>query len=311
MRLAGLLAGARSPAWREASAAFTFLAAALLASISLAALLVRLLPVTYWGIGWSVLGAGPGFTAPLISIGTNQLPVDAVVSAASWPVVAVLAAMRWRWATAVGAVLGAAAGGAMVAGQYASDPSSVVAAWWQFVLGVTAALAAVIWLAGSGDGSRLLPGRRLSKRSMAVVAAVAAVAAARPAVESAFLAITGSGPGFSLLGPLFRVDGDLRFGLMVLLGGTLLVAAGRLALAVRRRVLLLFLPALAAGILVHWTFGGFLAASSRFRPPVPLTGPQWAALAAVPVLGLVLGVTWLNRHERMLHALATRPSDGS
>jgi hypothetical protein len=74
-------------------------------------------------------------------------------------------------------------------------------------------------------------------------------------------------------------------------------------------VLLLAVPALAAGALVHWTFGGFLASSPRFTQPVQLTAPQWVALAAVPVLGLVAGMIWLGRHERMLRQLAAQPSD--
>jgi hypothetical protein len=49
---------------------------------------------------------------------------------------------------------------------------------------------------------------------------------------------------------------------------------------------------------------GFLAASSRFTPPVMLTAPQWAALATVPLLSFAAAAAWLSRHERMLRVSA-------
>lgn len=190
-------------------------------------------------------------------------------------------------------------------GQYTSGPSSLVVAWAQFVLAVTAALAAVTWLAGSGDGSRVL-----SRRAVAAVTAAVAVAAAGPAVQAAFTTVSSSGPAIQVYISLPGIAGFLRCGLTALIGGTLLVVAGRLVPAVRRRVLLLSVPALAAEAMMHWAFGGFLTASPRFAQPVAaLTAPQWAALAAVPALGLVIGLVWLSRHERLLRHLATRPSD--
>ncbi len=64
--------------------------------------------------------------------------------------------------------------------------------------------------------------------------------------------------------------------------------------------LILALPAGSAAALTAWGFGGFLAASPRFTPPVMLTAPQWAALAIVPLLSFAAGAAWLGRHERTL-----------
>jgi hypothetical protein len=305
MRLSGLLSWARTPAWRDGCAAFAFLAAALLATISLEALTVRLLPMMSW-VTWRATGTGSAARLPLL-LGTDErLTAGAVIPAVIWPLAAVAAAMGWRRVTAVGASAGAGVGAVELAVQYTSDPSSVVAAWWQFVLAVTAALAAVTWLAASSDNGGA---RRLSIRVMAAVAAAGAVVAAAPAVQAAFITVTSRGPYLVVSSPLFGISGYLRYAMVALMGATLLVAAARLGPAVRRRVLLLSVPALAAGALVHWTFGGFLASSPRFTQPVLLTAPQWTALAAVPVLGLVTGMIWLGRQERMLQQLAAQPAD--
>lgn len=103
IRLGSLLSGARRPAWRDASAVFTFLAAALLATMSLKALVVHLLPLTYGE--WAEINSGPGVSLPLLSGGTGRLTAGGELPAVLWPVVAVMAAKRWRWATAVGAAL--------------------------------------------------------------------------------------------------------------------------------------------------------------------------------------------------------------
>jgi hypothetical protein len=305
MRLGGLLSGARTPAWRDGCAAFAFLAAALLATISLEALTVRLLPMMSW-VTWRDVGTGSVTRLPLLLGGGERLSVSGVIPAVIWPLAAVAAAMGWRRVTASSASVGAVAAAAGLAVQYTGSPSAVVAAWWQFVLAVTAALAAVIWLAApAGNGGV----RQLSRRAMVAVAAAGAVVAAVPAVQAAFTTVTSQGPYRVVSSPLSGISGYLRYAMVALMGATLLVAAARLGPAARRRVLLLSVPALAAGALVHWTFGGFLASSPRFAQPVQLTAPQWTALAAVPVLGLVAGMIWLGRHERMLRQLAGPPPD--
>jgi hypothetical protein len=299
MRLGGLWLAARTPAWRDGCAAFAFLAAALLATISVRELTVRLLPATSWGAG-RALGAVSAVQLPLLLGGDERLTAGWVIPAFIWPLVAVAAAMSWRKVTAVSASAGAVVGAAVLVIQYSSDPSSVVVAWWQFVLAVTAALAAVTWLAGSADDGS---GQRLSRRAMAAVAIAGVVVAA------AFSTVASPGPYQVVSSPLTVISPLLRYALLALMGAALLVAALRLSPAVRRRALLLSVPALAAGALVHWTFGGFLASSPQFPQPVLLTAPQWAALAAVPVLGLVTGMIWLARHERMLHQLTIQPPD--
>jgi hypothetical protein len=299
MRLSGLWLAARTPAWRDGCAAFAFLAAALLAAITVRELTVRLLPAAYWGTG-RVLGAASAVQLRLVLGGDERLTAGWIIPAVIWPLVAVAAAMGWRKVTAVSGSAGAVVGAAVLVIQYSSDPSSVVVAWWQFVLAVTAALAAVTWLAAPADDGS---GQRLSRRAMTAVAAAGVVVAA------AFSSVASPGPYPVVSSPLAGISGLLRYALLALMGAALLVAALRLSPAVRRRVLLLAVPALAAGAVVHWAFGGFLASSPQFPQPVLLTAPQWAALAAVPVLGLVTGMIWLGRHERMLHQLAIQPSD--
>jgi hypothetical protein len=104
-------------------------------------------------------------------------------------------------------------------------------------------------------------------------------------------------------------QGILDAGFAAALAASVLVAVGRLSYPVRRRVVILVLPAAAAAALVRWTFGGFIASSPRFVHPVLLTVPQWAALGAVPVLAFVAGTMWLRRHERMLHRISTAHLD--
>ena len=80
----------------------------------------------------------------------------------------------------------------------------------------------------------------------------------------------------------------------------ILIAATRLRPPSRRRVAVLALTVLSAAGLTVGAFGGFIASSQRFAPPVLLTAPQWAALAAVPVLTFAAGLTLVTRHERRL-----------
>jgi hypothetical protein len=286
MRLGGLLSGARTPAWRDAAGAFAFLAAALLAGVYAEALAGHLVPLMRGGLG-------------------RPVPSEFVL-AAGWPLMAVAVALRWRWAAAVSASLGLAGAVDLLVTVHASDPSAVVLSWWRFILAITATLATIAWLASPRQASRVLPLWTVA----AVVAAVAAIAAS-PLVTAAFTTVTvapfhGS---YVVYSELDGIEGYLRYGLIAVMAAGLLMGVARLGTAVRRRVLVMAIPTLAAWALVRWTFGGFLAASPRFAQPVQLTVPQWIALAAVPVLGLVIGMSWLGRHERMLRRLATQPAD--
>jgi hypothetical protein len=286
-RLAGLVSWARTPAWRDSCAAFTFLAAALLATISLETLTVRLLPMTTAGTA-RFFEAGSPAQVPLLLGGADRLTAGAFIPAVIWLLVAVTAAMGWRKAAAVGASAGAAVSAVLVV-QYIGDPPATVMAWWQFVLAATAALAAVAWLAGPvGSGG----GQRLSRRVMTAVAAAGVVVAA------AFTFMTSPGPYVVVYSPLPGISGHLGYATLALMGAMLLVPAARLGPAVRRRVLLLSLPALAMGALVRWTFGAFLVSNPGFARPILPNAPELVILAAVPVLGLVTGMAWLRRRER-------------
>jgi hypothetical protein len=176
-----------------------------------------------------------------------------------------------------------------------------VTSWWQLVLAVTAALAAIVALTGPGAA-----GRPLTRRAAGGVLAVAALAVAAPAISAAFTTVTPLGPGGAAMAssPLDGIAGFLRYGLLALIAITVAAAVASIARPARRRVLILALPAGSAAALTAWWFGGYLAASPRFIPPVLLTAPQWAALAAVPLLSFAAGAAWLARHERMLLAVA-------
>lgn len=66
----------------------------------------------------------------------------------------------------------------------------------------------------------------------------------------------------------------------------------------RRRLLVLFAPALALNLLVPAVFHGFLTSTQRFDPPVLLVPGQWVFLAAFPVLLFLAGAVLVERGER-------------
>jgi hypothetical protein len=272
-----LLPGLRDSAWRDAAATFAILGPILLAAIHAESLVGQ-------------LAAGPFEEA-------GQLSTASIVLAGGWSLVAGAAIWRWRRIAAVGASLAAASEAAHVATRYASAPSFLVVSWWQLMLAVTTALAAVTLLAGPPGGNR-----PLSRRVIAAVTALAAVLVAAPAIESALTTFTSYDDGavVAASNPMFGAEGLLREGLLAGLALMLLVAVARLSAAARRRVLVLSVPVAAVAVLTAWGFRGFLASSPQFPHPVLLSAPQWAALAAVPVLGFAAGMMLISRHERMI-----------
>jgi hypothetical protein len=272
MRLGRFLSAARTPAWRDAVGAFAFLATALLAAHYLQALDARLVPLMRGGLG-------------------RPVPMDFVLAAA-WPLTAAAVALRWRWVAAGAAVLDLIGVTVDLVAEHARNPSAVVGSWWQVVLIITTALAMLTWLTSPRQSSRALP-----HRTVAAITAAVVVFAARPLVYAASTKVTPYHGGYMASSELDGIAGYLQYGLIALVAMALLLGVTRLDRAARRRVLVMTIPMLAGWALVQWTFGGFLAASPRFVHPVQLTGPQWAALAAVPMLGLVAGMFWLRRRE--------------
>jgi hypothetical protein len=281
MRLGGLLSGARTPAWRDAAEAFAFLAAALLTAIYVRVLDAHLVPLMQGGTGRPV---------------THQF-----LLAAAWPLTAAAVALRWRLVAAVAASFTLIGAVAEVVGVHAR-PSILVGSWWQFILEITVAMATITWLAsprcaGPRQASRVLP-----RWTVAAIAAVVALYAATPLAAVTFTTVRSlKGGGYEVVSDLGGIAGYLGYGLIAVAAVALLMGMIRLNLAVRSRVLIMAIPALTA----RWMFGEVTAVSPQLAQSVQLTASQWAELAVVPVLGLVAGMIWLRRHDRM----ATQPTD--
>lgn len=283
-RLGGARTGYRDPAWRDAAAVIGLIGPVLLAAFS----------------ARDVIGAMSGWVMLLSTVSPSW---RAVASAAGWTMVAVAAACGWHWGrrwravAAVGACLGTAGQTAVLV--RSSSPAGLVSSWWKLVFAVVIALSALVAIKGE---SRPFSWRPI----MAIVTAGAAIAA-YPAVERATVTVTlDRGGGGLVSSPLFGIDGYVSYGLFTVLGITMLVAIARCRPQVRRRVVILLLPVGVTIPVIAWTFGGFLASSARFVNPIPLIGPQWAALALIPLAGFAAGLFWLHRYERMLSSLSAK-----
>ncbi|MFB9236822.1 hypothetical protein ACFFWC_14880 [Plantactinospora siamensis] len=256
---------AGSAPWREASAVFGYGAAVLLAAIPAYQL-------------------SPGIFAR----GLPGLSRTGLVLALVWTLVAGTAALGWRRAAAACAIVAAAGQGVAVARTYVGFPDDAVTSWWRLVVAITAA-ASLIALLPSATRPEAAPAL-LTRSRLAI-----AVAAAVPLVAVPLLTGAAIRAGFYLR------EGDPG----VLAGDTVLLAALaivtlRLRPSLRRRVLVLTAPAVATMLVVKQTFGGFLASSPRFDPPVYLVAPQWAGLVLTPLLVFVGGCWVLARYERRL-----------
>jgi hypothetical protein len=282
--LGELLSGIRGPAWGDACAVFAFMAAVLLSASYGRLFTAHLMPF---------IPGGPARPIP-----------TAFVLVSGWPVAAAAVALGWRRLAAVTASLDLGGTAVLVVARHATDPWALVDSWWQLILAVTASVATIAWLANPRPANRVLP-----RWSAAALAGVAAVFAASPLVYSSVTKVRLSHGGTVVSSVLDGMAGDLNYSLIAVMAAALLIGLVRVAPAVRRRVLIMTVPELAAWALVRWAFGGFLASSLGSGRSVQLTAPQWAALAAVPALGLVAGMIWLRRHERMLRRLATLPTD--
>jgi hypothetical protein len=279
-----------SPAWRDAARVFGFLAAAILAALygdrAVAVIAHRWSGFYVQGTTWAV--------------------------AIAWTLAAVAAGLGRRRLAAVGAIAAiVAAAGVTVAvtRPYAEYPWDVVTSWWILVLAVTAAAAQVLTVRPEAEppGER----RRLGPRSRIAVAVAALFAATAPALESFTVVVTQLGehaytesyrPPFNYLTlPVAGHRPVVSIALTVLVV-LLAVLVLRLSPAVRRRVVLLGLPAAVTQLVVLWTFNGYLQSSPRFDPPVYLVAPQWISLVAVPILVFAFGAWLIARYERRLAA---------
>jgi hypothetical protein len=79
----------------------------------------------------------------------------------------------------------------------------------------------------------------------------------------------------------------------------MLAAIAALRPAVRRRAVVLLLPAFVTTALVCWGFQGFLPTGPPFGP-LMLSPLQWGALVLVPAIGVAAGLVGLRLYERLL-----------
>jgi hypothetical protein len=273
-RSRALPATARSEAWPAAAAVFTLLGAVLQAAI----------------FAEEISGA----VASAWSGTHQQVSMGHVAGAAVWSVAVLAALLRWRWVTVAAVCLGAAGEAVHFGVLYPGNPAALVTAWWLVTLAVMTALAAVAAAVRPGTGRR-------PRWLIAVGLLSAAAATAFPVVEAGFSSVTAfPGGGESVSNPLSGIEGPLRYGLAAAIAISAAGIVVRQVPAVRRRIILLALPALSAAALTAWAFGGFLASTMQFGPPARLTAVQWAALGTAPALAFAAGLTLIARHERTL-----------
>jgi hypothetical protein len=281
-RLRMTVQATHSPAWRGAAAAFGYLASATMAALfGYQAVALVAHPFSGLAVSW---------VAAALAIG--------------WTLTAVATGLGLRVLAAVSSIAAAAGVAVEVTRNYTENPAAVVTSWWILVLAVTGAAALVILT--RPDGERRRP---LWPRTMAVVGLTAILAVAAPALESLTIVVTrldGNAwsesyrPPFNWFG-LALVDHRPVVSITVIVLVVLLaVVVVRLSPAVRRRVVLLALPAALTALLVMLTFNGYLVSSPRFDPPVYPEAPQWIALLATPVLVFAVGAWLLSRYERKL-----------
>jgi hypothetical protein len=290
-RFGRLLSGARRPAWGGAGAVVALLGAAVLAATHVW-VLTKAWPL---GLGFTATGT---VLSPAGRVIVHGVPADSaavtIALAAGWVVVSAAAALRWRWLAAAAASLAATGEAVHLAVRYGTDPAFLAGSWWQLMLAVTIALAAITALAG--DKSETRP---LSWRAIGAAWLASALFGTAQLIEWA----TSTRTARIVSVPPAGIQFLLSDGVILLLAVTLLAVVLRLELSARRRVFVLSVAPVVAAALSAVVFGGgIFAYGSSPIDQTPFIWQQWAALLCVPGLCLLAGFVWLSRHERTLSA---------
>jgi hypothetical protein len=283
-RLRMTVRATHAPAWREAAGTFGYLAAATMAALT--------------GYQAHALMADPFNRWAVVPWASSAVAV-------AWALTAIAAGLGQRRLAALSSIAAATGVGVVVMRDHAEMPWGVVTSWWIRVLAFTGAAALV--LVSRPDGVRRRP---LGTRSRVAVAVATVLVVAAPALEWLTMVRTQLDERtwtesfrtpfqyFTL--PALRPGRPMASIAVTALVLVLAVVVLRLSPAVRRRVILLALPAAATELVVALTYNGFVQSSPRFYPPVYLVFPQWIALFAVPVLVFAFGAWLLARYERKL-----------
>jgi len=238
--------------------------------------------------------AGPFMFDPAMTFpaAPPRMLVAALTFAAWWILVALAGMLGWRRAAAAGACLGAAGQVVMLALVVSGYFGELMVAYWQAVVALVAATSAL--------GSLRSQGRPLSWRAVTALAAAAAILAGWPAAEVASVTYTPiTANSGTISDPLSGMQGWLTDGLFAVTLILMLATMAALRPGVRRRAVVLLLPALVTTALVCWGFQGFVPTGPPFGP-LMLSSLQWQDLVLVPVIGVVAGFIGLRLYERLL-----------
>jgi hypothetical protein len=280
-----LVASLRGHSWRDPAAIL-----AVACPLLIAATAARFISAP----AWVMLSPGS-----ITLFGQVQGLAAGICSAAWWTLVAAAGMARWpRIALAV-AVVGLIWQAIWLALVSTGQPGVLWASWWELALALVAAVTALACMQSEV--------RLLSWPASTAIAIAAAVLAAWPAVENASVTWRRSPSGgwvessslVGFVGPL--TDGVLGCAVIVALAAFI-----RLGPDVRRRVIVVLLPAIVTTALVSWGWLGYmpgwLASLDVFY------SGQWGMFELVPATSSAAGLIWLYGWEYLRRTRAKAPA---
>jgi hypothetical protein len=220
----------------------------------------------------------------------------------AWLLVAVAAAVRWWIVAALSAWAAVFGEGISLGGRYLEWPVSVVHELPLFLFAIS--IAAALSAAAAQRDRVTIAARPTVTFGVSIVLAGLAPVLDALTYEGGSVWPFGGGffPGVFSDGPL-GAAGLARLIAYLVAAIVALIAFRHTDGRVRRRLLVLLMPAVSVAAMIKLTFNGFMESSVRFNPPVLLEPEQWVALVAVPVTAFLAGLVWLHRRERRLHLI--------
>ena len=228
----------------------------------------------------------------------QRLPAVALTLTAWWVLVALAAMLCWRRIVAIGACLGLAGQVALLAFAVSGGDGALMVLWWEVAVALVTTASAL--------GSLRSEERPLSWWAVLPLTAAAVILAGWPAVEAwavRYTPVTATSSRIS--DSLSGNEGWLSDGLFAVILVLLVAAIVALRPAVRRRALVLLLPAFVTTALACWGFRGWGPSGTPFGP-LMLDPLQWQLLVLVPAIGVAACFTGLRVYERWLRRRALR-----